>query len=190
LLLQQVASFQTYAMNAELTTSLVSEIVGHFNASIEARDAAVDSMKRALIEAVACGHYLIKAKEQTGHGSWMRWFHENIASNYALVRNFSHDTASKYMALASLPPEVLATLHGKKEGYIALDMWYKEGCLHHINRDPQGTNWVSVLSALTIKIERLFDTRPINGWDEQERLVFVERARPIVKRFLEAGGSV
>jgi tRNA U34 2-thiouridine synthase MnmA/TrmU len=173
----------------ELQTTLVSKIVEHACEAEERRNAAVEEMRKALRNAVATGHYLIEAKQEVGHGNWVRWFDENIRSNTKLVSFFDIRTAQLYMKLTTLPQEVLDKCPGKKEAYIALNMWHRDES-QHINRDPQGTNWIGILSNLTVKIEHLFDTRPISEWEEHERKVFIERARPVVKRYVEAGGTL
>jgi hypothetical protein len=174
-------------MNQELQSTLIAKIIETYRAASDERDKAEEAVKRALVYALECGHYLIEAKTTVARGNWVTWLYENLQT----VANFEIRTAYMYMKLAEASPEELKDCHSKKDAYLALGMIRKDqGLIRHINRDPEGTNWISAISNLTIKVEHFFDTRPLCEWAEEERQILVERLRPLARRYVEAGGTL
>jgi hypothetical protein len=171
-------------MTQELEISLVAKINETYNESLLERDKAKEQMRLAVDKMIECGQYLIEAKQMVGHGNFGSWLSSHVTS-------MSWETANRYMRVASTPAEQLRDAYSKRQAYIAAGILDKPGNTSAgQNHDPDGINWINLLSKMTVQIERLFDTKPISQWADVERETFVERAKPIVKRFLQAGGNV
>lgn len=171
-------------MKHELESALVAKIADTYAESVRLAGMAKDHAKEAIGKAIECGQYLIEAKAAAGSGNWRAWLD-------AHVRQVSHDTATRYMKLADIPYDQLKDAYSLRQAYIAAGILERGGgSTGHINRDPEGTNWISILSGFTIKIEQLFDKRPMAEWEDADRQLFIERARPVVKRYVEAGGTL
>lgn len=171
-------------MNTELEISLVTKINETYAESVSLASNARETAQAAIQKAVECGQYLIEAKQSVGHGNWMEWFAAHVTA-------FSSETASRYMRLAHASREQIADAYSLRNAYILTGILDKPGnAKQGENHDPDGVNWINVLSKMTVQIERLFDTRPISAWDDVERETFIERSKPIVKRFVQAGGNL
>jgi hypothetical protein len=171
-------------MNTELEISLVTKINETFSESIALANGAKEQASLAIQKVIECGHYLIEAKQSLGHGNWEAWI-------LAHVQEMDPATAWRYMKLAKANPETLTDAYSIRQAYIAAGILDKPGNAKiGENHDPDGVNWINVLSKMTVQIERLFDTRPISAWDDVERETFIERSKPIVKRFVQAGGNL
>jgi hypothetical protein len=171
-------------MTQELEISLATKINETYTESLSLAQGAKEQASLAIQKVIECGQYLIEAKQSVGHGNWGTWLSAN-------VRNLSQDTATRYMKLAQTPHDMLKDAYSIRQAYICAGILDKPGNPSAgQNHDPDGVNWINLLSKMTVQIERLFDTKPISQWADVERETFVERAKPIVKRFLQAGGNV
>jgi hypothetical protein len=177
-------------MKQELESTLVAKIIETYDESVRLAGMAKEHALQAIQKVIECGQYLIEAKTSVGHGRWYAWYDNHIA-NRNHGSDFTIRTATKYMRLAETPADQLKDAYSIRQAYIAAGILEQGGGhSNHINRDPDGTNWISILSGFTIKVEQLFDRRPIHEWQESDRQLFIERARPVVKRYVEAGGTL
>jgi Protein of unknown function (DUF3102) len=171
-------------MTQELEISLATKINETYAEGLSLAHGAKEQAFLAIKKVIECGQYLIEAKQAVGYGNFRSWLDSHVTT-------LSSETANRYMRLASTPPEQLKDAYSIRQAYIAAGILDKPGnAPAGQNHDPDGINWINILSKMTVQIERLFDTRPISAWNDVERETFVERAKPIIKRYIEAGGTL
>lgn len=172
-------------MNEQLELSIVEKIESTYREATTLAAFAAKKGKEAILKARECGQYLIEARENAPHKKLKPWLMSHVTF-------MNYETACRWVRLAETPLEELENSLSVRQAYIAAGILpeSKNTTSGATNRDPDGTNWIGVLDRLTISVEKIFDSRPVSTWQESERNMFIERARPMVRRFVEAGGSL
>lgn len=130
------------------------------------------------------------------HGEWESLFvTAKGKSKSDFTFDFDYNTARNYISFSKKHPEPITHVsqivrEGKDMLIQAGEIDEPDGHAIQTNRDPEGTNWIRALDKVTITFEKIFDTRPLKDWQDSEREVFIQRARPVVARFVEAGGTL
>jgi len=175
----------------ELTTSLVTKINTAHSAAMQCGESLKSNLVEGANKMRETGIYLLELKEATPHGSWLGMFASNSNSNPVL--NFTDQTARNYMSFAKANPEPIEDIAGGIGSLKALMV--ECGALPKPERIEQNAKeekqqWLSLLLRATGSLTAAIEHNPLKEWDEMRRVTFIEKAKPIVQLFIQAGGKV
>jgi hypothetical protein len=182
-------------MTTELALSneaLLSEIQGRQNiielAKINVKMACLESAN-AIREA---GIYLLQLKEQTPHGEWLSLFEGR--ENSTPVLNFTDQTARRYMQFAKANPEPFISaelaIGAYKEIYKSTGLIESGDSTGNAKRVTPSDGWMSTILDAVTNINRIVDKHSISEAPAEVKDAFIERVKPVVRLFFEAGGRV
>jgi hypothetical protein len=141
------------------------------------------------------GVYLIKLKQDTRHGDWLALFatHHGKANEQHVV-HFSSNTATSYMRFAKANPQpfidAAQAMGAYREIYKSVGLIEAGDSTAEAKRITPVDGWLSVLLDSVCKINRVVDKHNLNDAPQAQKEIFIERARPIVRLFIEAGGVI
>jgi len=174
-------------------------IIGKLNESQGKLDALKTSLKSNCLDSAntirEMGVYLIKLKQDTRHGEWMSLFATARGeANSESVLNFDVSTAGNYMkfAKANLEPftDAAQAMGAYREIYKSVGLIEAGDSTAEAKRITPVDGWLSVLLDSVCKINRVVDKHNLNDAPQAQKEIFIERARPIVRLFIEAGGVI
>jgi hypothetical protein len=168
----------------ELQTTIAQKINETFAEAAKLADIAKGNATAAILKAAECGNYIIEARSQVGSNHWTEWLANHAPS-------ITPDIAKKYAKLAKCEQLELALADANSQR----DAMRIIGLLPSSARDgderrERDDSWLSPLVRIVGIIQKTIDHRPVQSWPEIERLTFLDRARPIAKAFVEAGGKL
>jgi hypothetical protein len=185
-------------MQITLTPTSESKIqeINRFQSVIESakttvRKSCMDSAN-AMREA---GVYLIELKRDIPRGHWLGLFATALGeANLAHVLSFDYSTGRRYMQFARAYPEPFTTPEQAIGAYREI---YKTAGLIEAGPSTAGAErvtpvdgWMSEILKAVSSINSIVDKHNIATAPTIIKETFVERARPIVKLFFQAGGEV
>jgi len=141
------------------------------------------------------GFYLIDMKRDVPKGQWMSLFATALGeSNLTPVLSCDYNTGRRYMQFARAYPEPFTTPEQAIGAYREI---YKSAGLIEAGPSTAGAErvtpvdgWMSEILKAVSSINSIVDKHNIATAPTIIKETFVERARPIVKLFFQAGGEV
>ena len=174
-------------------------IIGKLNESQGRLDTLKNSLQQNCLDSAntirEMGVYLCKLKQDTRHGEWMGLFAiaRGVANSQAVV-NFNLSTATNYMRFAKANPEPFTdsaqAMGAYREIYKSVGLIEAGDSTAEAKRITPVDGWLSVLLDSVCKINRVVDKHNLNDAPQEQKEIFIERARPIVRLFIEAGGVI
>ena len=168
----------------ELQTTIASKINETFAEAHALAETAKGNATAAILKAAECGNYIIEARAQVASNHWADWLRDNTPA-------ITPETAKSYVRLAKHEQIELALADANSQR----DAMRIIGLLPTSSRDgderrERDDSWLSPMVRIVGMIQKTIDHRPVTTWPEIERLTFLDRARPIAKAFVEAGGKL
>ena len=141
------------------------------------------------------GVYLCKLKQDTRHGEWLTLFATSHGeANAQSVLHFDSNTAGNYMRFAKANPEPFTdaaqAMGAYREIYKSAGLIESGTSTAEAKRITPADGWLAVLLDSVCKINRVVDKHNLNNAPQEQKEIFIERARPIVRLFIEAGGVI
>jgi hypothetical protein len=141
------------------------------------------------------GFYLIELKRDMPRGYWLSLFATaDGAANPTPLLDFDAQTGRRYMQFARAYPEPFTTPEQAMGAYREI---YKKSALIEAGPSTAGAErvtpvdgWMSEILKAVSSINSIVDKHNIATAPTIIKETFVERARPIVKLFFQAGGEV
>ncbi|MFZ4536888.1 hypothetical protein [Propionivibrio sp.] len=174
-------------------------IIGKLNESQGRLDVLKTSLQSNCLDSAntirEMGVYLLKLKQDTRHGEWLTLFATSHGeANVAPVLHFDASTSARYMLFAKANPEpfidAAQAMGAYREIYKSAGLIEAGTSTAEAKRITPADGWLSVLLDSVCKINRVVDKHNINDAPQAQKEIFVERARPIVRLFIEAGGVI
>jgi hypothetical protein len=172
-------------------------IIGKLNESQGRLDGLKTSLQQNCLDSAntirEMGVYLLKLKQDTRHGEWLPLFAtDHGRANEEPVLHFDSTTATNYMRFAKANPEPFAdsakAMGAYREIYKSVGLIEAGDSTAEAKRITPVDGWLSVLLDSVCKINRVVDKHNLNDAPQAQKEIFIERARPIVRLFIEAGG--
>ena len=175
----------------ELTTSLIDKINESHNAAMQFGESLKTNLVAGANRMRETGIYLLELKAVAIHGSWQDMFATSDKNETSFA--FGLRTAQNYMAFAKANPEPIEDIAGGIGSLKALMV--ECGALPKPSRIEQNekeekSQWLSLLLRATGSLTAAIEHNPLKEWDEMRRVTFIEKAKPIVQLFIQAGGKV
>jgi hypothetical protein len=174
-------------------------IIGKLNESQGRLDGLKTSLQQNCLDSAntirEMGVYLCKLKQDTRHGEWLPLFATAQGQvNTTPVLYFDSETARRYMAFAKANPEPFTdstqAMGAYREIYKSAGLIESGTSTAEAKRITPVDGWLSVLLDSVCKINRVVDKHNLNDAPQAQKEIFIERARPIVRLFIEAGGVI
>jgi hypothetical protein len=174
-------------------------IIGKLNESQGRLDVLKNSLQQNCLDSAntirEMGVYLIKLKQDTRHGEWLNLFATAKGkANGEPVLHFDSSTAGNYIRFAKANPEPFTdsaqAMGAYREIYKSVGLIEAGDSTAEAKRITPVDGWLSVLLDSVCKINRVVDKHNLNDAPQAQKEIFIERARPIVRLFIEAGGVI
>jgi hypothetical protein len=176
---------------------ITDELVGQINARQEIIEKAKTGIMQNCMDSAnairEAGVYLIELKEKTPHGAWLGLFATALGeSNLKHVLSFDYNTGRNYMRFAKANPEPFTdpqkAIGAYREIYRTSGLIEAGESTANANRVTPVDGWLSKLLDAVSDINRVMDKHAIADAPQTIKETFVERARPVVRLFFDAGG--
>ena len=174
-------------------------IIGKLNESQGKLEALKNSLQQNCLDSAntirEMGVYLCKLKQDTRHGEWLPLFTTSHGvANESPVIHFDSITATRYMLFAKANPEPFTdsaqAMGAYREIYKSAGLIESGTSTAEAKRITPADGWLAVLLDSVCKINRVVDKHNLNDAPQEQKEIFIERARPIVRLFIEAGGVI
>jgi hypothetical protein len=174
-------------------------IIGKLNESQGRLDGLKTSLQQNCLDSAntirEMGVYLCKLKQDTRYGQWMGLFTTPVQeADLKPVLSFTVATACNYIRFAKANPEPFTdaaqAMGAYREIYKSVGLIEAGDSTAEAKRITPVDGWLSVLLDSVCKINRVVDKHNLNDAPQAQKEIFIERARPIVRLFIEAGGVI
>ena len=174
-------------------------IIGKLNESQGRLDTLKISLQQNCLDSAntirEMGVYLCKLRQDARHGEWQNLFATAKGeTKVAPVLPFDYSTACRYMLFSKANPEPFTdsaqAMGAYREIYKSAGLIESGTSTAEAKRITPADGWLSVLLDSVCKINRVVDKHNLNDAPQEQKEIFIERARPIVRLFIEAGGVI